>query len=184
MTNCCLRVSIDRGDLQLLTPVAELIPEFGVKGKQRVTVAQLLTHTAGMPVELPFMNPADFGDTTKMALAVADQALVTTPGRIVSYSPIGAFAVLGEIVRRVDPAGRALRTILEEEARVAQAFVHETAARLDAELLEQIREAGVAVNEPDPEPFLAASGAMYHEYASTVEGGAALLERARGAGSP
>jgi tripartite ATP-independent transporter DctP family solute receptor len=77
-----------------------------------------------------------------------------------------------------------IRTILEEEARAAQAFVYETAARLDAELLDQIREAGVAVNEPDPEAFLAASDAMYDEYATTVEGGAQLLERARGAGSP
>jgi CubicO group peptidase (beta-lactamase class C family) len=107
--------AVDRGELQLHTPVAEVIPEFGVKGKQRVTIAQLLTHTAGMPVELPFMNPADFGDITKVALAVADQALVTTPGRIVSYSPIGAFAVLGEIVRRIDGGSRPLRTILEED---------------------------------------------------------------------
>jgi len=107
--------AIDRGDLQLHTPVAELIPEFAVKGKQRVTIANLLTHTAGLPVELPFMNPADFGDSTKVALAVADQALVTTPGRIVSYSPIGAFAVLGEILRRVDSQSRSVRTILAED---------------------------------------------------------------------
>ena len=40
------------------------------------------------------------------------------------------------------------------------------------------------MNEPARGPFLEASGAMYEEYASTVDGGAALLERARGAGSP
>ena len=77
-----------------------------------------------------------------------------------------------------------MRAILEEEARAAQSFVYETAARLDADLLEQIREAGVAVNEPDRAPFLEASGAMYEEYSSTVDGGADLIERARGAGSP
>ena len=106
---------VDRGDLQLHTPVAEVIPEFGVKGKQRVTLAQLLTHTAGLPVELPLMNPALMGDTTAVALAVADQPLVTTPGRSVSYSPIGAFAVLGEIVRRLDGGTRPFRQILEED---------------------------------------------------------------------
>ena len=54
-------------------PVAEVIPEFAAKGKQRVTLAQLLTHTAGLPVELPFMDFTQFGDTTAVALAVSDQ---------------------------------------------------------------------------------------------------------------
>jgi CubicO group peptidase (beta-lactamase class C family) len=106
---------IDRGDLQLHTPVAEVIPEFGLKGKQRVTVAQLLTHTAGLPADLPPINPTDLGDTTAVALAVAGQSLQVAPGRIVSYSPIGAFAVLGEIVHRVDGGTRPFRRILEED---------------------------------------------------------------------
>ena len=54
-----------------------------------------------------------------------------------------------------------IRTILEEEARATQAFVYETATRLDAELLEQVLEAGVRVNEPDRQPFLDASAALY-----------------------
>jgi CubicO group peptidase (beta-lactamase class C family) len=128
--------AIDRGDLQLHTPVAEVIPEFRVKGKQRVTVAHLLTHTGGMPVELPFMNPSDFGDTTKVALAVADQALAVTPGRIVSYSPIGAFAVLGEILRRVDRHSRPVRTILAEDL-FAPLGMNDTSLSLRADLSER-----------------------------------------------
>ena len=76
-----------------------------------------------------------------------------------------------------------IRTILEEEAKATQAFVHETAARLDRELLDQIRAAGVAINEPDRADFLAASAALYDEYAASVGGGAALVERATAAGS-
>ncbi|MEN8159619.1 MAG: serine hydrolase domain-containing protein [Myxococcota bacterium] len=106
---------VDRGDLQLLTPVSSVIPEFAVKGKARVTVAQLLTHTAGMPVELPFVSPELLGDTEAIALAVADQALQATPGGVVSYSPIGAFAVLAEVVRRVDGGTRSFRRILSED---------------------------------------------------------------------
>jgi CubicO group peptidase (beta-lactamase class C family) len=106
---------VDRGEIGLMTPVAEVIPEFGVKGKQRVTVAQLLTHTGGMPVELPFMFPDQLGDTPAVALAVANQALQVTPGGIVSYSPIGAFAVLAEIVRRLDGGSRPFREILAAE---------------------------------------------------------------------
>ena len=76
-----------------------------------------------------------------------------------------------------------VRQILEEEARAAQTFVHETAARLDAELLEQIRATGVEINEPNREPFLASSAAMYDEYASVVEGGSDRITRAQSAGT-
>ena len=106
---------VDRGELQLTTPVAEIIPEFGAKGKQGITVAQLLTHTAGMPVELPFIPIEQLGDTPAVALAVANQALQVKPGGIVSYSPIGGFAVLAEIVRRLDGGSRSFRQILDAE---------------------------------------------------------------------
>ena len=106
---------VDRGEIQLITPVAEVIPEFGVKGKQRVTIAQLLTHTGGMPVELPFIPIELLGDTPAVALAVCNQALQVKPGQIVSYSPIGAFAVLAEIVRRLDGGSRPFRRILDDE---------------------------------------------------------------------
>jgi CubicO group peptidase (beta-lactamase class C family) len=106
---------VERGRIQLTTPVAEVIPEFGVKGKQRVTVAQLLTHTGGMPVELPFLLPDQMGSTEAVALAVCNQALQSKPGGIVCYSPIGAFAVLGEIVRRIDGGSRPFRQIMEED---------------------------------------------------------------------
>ena len=106
---------VDRGEIQLITPVAEVIPEFGVKGKQRVTIAQLLTHTGGMPVELPFVPIELLGDTPAVALAVSNQALQVKPGQIVSYSPIGAFAVLAEIVRRLDGGTRPFRQILDDE---------------------------------------------------------------------
>ena len=61
--------------------------------------------------------------------------------------------------------------------------MYETATRLDAELLEQVREAGVSVNEPDRQPFLDASAALYEEFGTTVGGGASLVERATAAGS-
>ena len=76
-----------------------------------------------------------------------------------------------------------VRSVLAEEAKATQAFVHETAARLDAELLGRIREAGVAVNTPDHALFVAASRAVYDEFAQAVPGGAALVDRAMAAGS-
>jgi CubicO group peptidase (beta-lactamase class C family) len=106
---------VDRGEIQLTTPVAEVIPEFGVKGKQRVTVAQLLTHTGGMSADLPPLPVEKLGDLEAVAAAVSDQPLVAALGRTVSYSPLGAHAVLGELVRRLDGGSRPFRQILADD---------------------------------------------------------------------
>ena len=84
---------------------------------------------------------------------------------------------------RWDALPAEIRVILEEEARATQAYVYETATRLDAELLDQVREAGMRVNEPDRQPFLDASVALYEEFGASVAGGSSLVERASAAGS-
>lgn len=53
------------------------------------------------------------------------------------------------------------------------------AAELETELLQVVKDAGVEVNEADKDAFIAASGAIYDEYASTVEGGGELVEKVR-----
>lgn len=95
------------------------------------------------------------------------------------YTP--AYVVVSP--QRWDGLPEEVRAILEEEARATQAFVHETAERLDRELLEQIRQTGVEVNEPTRDAFVAASSGMYDEYANTVTGGGERVSRAQSAGS-
>jgi len=114
-TAAAVLARVDRGEIQLTTPVAEVIPEFGVKGKQRVTVAHLLTQTGGLSPEMPQVPVDQLGNLEAAAAAVCDQPLLTAPGRIVSYSPIGAHAVLGELVRRLDGGSRPFRQILADE---------------------------------------------------------------------
>lgn len=76
-----------------------------------------------------------------------------------------------------------VRKILEEEARSVQVFVHDTAARLDAQLLAQVEAEGVKVTRPDRSAFVMASREIYQEFGRTVEGGNLLVERAVAAGS-
>lgn len=71
----------------------------------------------------------------------------------------------------------AVQEALIEAAREAQAEVYEIAARLEVELLDVIKEAGVAVNDADKAAFVAASQPIYEEFAASVDGGAALVER-------
>lgn len=70
-----------------------------------------------------------------------------------------------------------VRAGLEKCATDTQAFVYETAARLETELLEEIKAAGVEVNNADNAAFIEASKPIYDEFSSTVEGGKELVEK-------
>jgi tripartite ATP-independent transporter DctP family solute receptor len=71
-----------------------------------------------------------------------------------------------------------VRAILEATARELQAFVYDTADRLDRELLAQLTASGIQVNESDRAAFLEASRAIYQEFATSVAGGGALIASA------
>jgi CubicO group peptidase (beta-lactamase class C family) len=142
---------VDRGEIRLTTPIADVIPEFGIKGKQRITVGQLLTHTAGMPPELPPMGPDQLRDNEAVVAAVCNQPLLAAPGPTVSYSPLGAHAVLGEAVRRLDGGSRPFRQILAEEL-FAPLGMKETSLGLRADLAS--RRVPVVVRDRSPGLFV------------------------------
>lgn len=106
---------VERGLLHLNQPVADLIPEFGVKGKQRITLGNLLCHTAGMPASMPAVGADEHGDLDKVAASACAEVLVSVPGEACQYSPILAYAIIGDLVRRVDPRGRSYREIITQD---------------------------------------------------------------------
>ncbi len=71
-----------------------------------------------------------------------------------------------------------LRRVVQQTAQEMQEFVYETALRLDAELLERVREAGVEVNEPDHASFHAMSRPIYDTFARSVPRGKELIDMA------
>jgi CubicO group peptidase (beta-lactamase class C family) len=150
-TAAAVLARVDRGEIQLTTPVAEVVPEFGVKGKQRVTVAHLLTQTGGMSSEMPPVAVDQLGNLEAAAAAVCAQPLLSAPGRIVSYSPIGAHAVLGELVRRLDGGSRPFRQILADEL-FTPLGMKDTALGLRADLA--ARRVPVVVRDRSPGLFV------------------------------
>src|SRR5210317_2314372 len=74
-----------------------------------------------------------------------------------------------------------VQAALREAAVETQAYVYETAARLENELLTVIKDAGVAVNTADKAAFIAASKPIYDDYASSVKGGDALISKVQNA---
>ncbi|MFC1822627.1 serine hydrolase domain-containing protein [Thermodesulfobacteriota bacterium] len=116
LTTVIILAAIDRGDFALTTPVREIIPEFGTKGKQNITVKHLLTHTSGLNTELPFTLPrGGFTNIQETVKAVSDERLFYLPGKMVSYNALTAHSILAEMVCRLDAANRPFRQILAED---------------------------------------------------------------------
>src|SRR5947207_8670297 len=64
-------ILVDRGLFGYETPVAKIWPEFGARGKQAVTVRQVLNHSAGVP-QIPFdPTPEDLWDCDEVCARVA-----------------------------------------------------------------------------------------------------------------
>ncbi len=71
-----------------------------------------------------------------------------------------------------------VRATLEAVARETQSFVYAKAAKDDDDLLAKIRAAGVQVNTPNKEAFIAASKPVYEEFAKEVKGASEVIDRA------
>jgi CubicO group peptidase (beta-lactamase class C family) len=95
------------------TPVADLWPEFGANGKGAVTIAELVSHQAGLPGFKDPIDPALWLDPPACAAALAPLEPLWEPGTQHGYHPLTWGYLIGEVVRRID--GRSLGTILREE---------------------------------------------------------------------
>ncbi len=71
-----------------------------------------------------------------------------------------------------------VRKTLEDTAKETQAFVYQTAATADTDLLGKLKAGGIQVNEADKAAFVAASGAIYAEFAKEVPGSKEVIDRA------
>ena len=97
VTATAIMTLVQRGVLRTSDRVARWIPEFAANGKHDVTLAQLLTHTAGMP---PSFKESDYGADRATILRHAYEApLRFAPGSGNEYSNL-AFIVLTEVIAR------------------------------------------------------------------------------------
>ena len=90
------------------------------------------------------------------------------------YTP--AYVLVGKDHWESLPAD--VQQILEETAKENQAFVYEQAAALETDLLQKLKDGGIAVNEADKDAFIAASKGIYDEFSSSVDGGDAMVKKA------
>ncbi len=71
-----------------------------------------------------------------------------------------------------------VRKILEDAARETQAYVYETAAKQEVELLGKLKASGIQVNEVDKPAFVAASKNIYADFGKEVAGAKELIDTA------
>jgi CubicO group peptidase (beta-lactamase class C family) len=125
LTSMCVGQCWERGKLQLDDPVAKFVPEFGQHGKDRVTVRQVLTHTAGFPaadLSVRFVRP-----WAEVIAAICDAKLEEgwEVGRHAQYHPTSGMYMLGEIVARLSgmPFERYIRRELFEPIGMKDSWV-------------------------------------------------------------
>ncbi|KAJ9088788.1 hypothetical protein DSO57_1019650 [Entomophthora muscae] len=107
---------VDKGYLKYEDKISSIWPEFGVKGKEDVTVEDLLRHEAGVTY---FSDPQpaieDLKDSEKRSKILAEQAHLWEGKKVRCYHAVSRGWYLNEISRRVHPLKRTLGEIYLEE---------------------------------------------------------------------
>ena len=90
------------------------------------------------------------------------------------YTP--AYVLVGK--KRWDSLPKDITGELERIAKETQAFVYETAAGMENDLLTKLKAGGMQVNEADKAAFVKASAPIYEEFGVDVKGGKELVDQA------
>jgi CubicO group peptidase (beta-lactamase class C family) len=106
---------VDQGRIAYDTPLAEVWPEFAAEGKDAVTLAQALSHQAGLPGIPDEMEPAEWFDREAIEARLAAMAPMWPLGEGSGYHPITFGFLADAAARRVDAKGRTVGGILREE---------------------------------------------------------------------
>ena len=100
---------IAEGLLDVSLPVAAYVPEFGGRGKDAVTVEQVMLHTAGFPNAL--MTFGDGADAERRRERFAEWTLEWEPGSRFEYHATSAHWVLADLIERL--SGEDFRDFVE-----------------------------------------------------------------------
>jgi CubicO group peptidase (beta-lactamase class C family) len=109
----CVHLLAERGSIDYEDPVARYWPEFGVHGKDRITVRQVLGHRSGIPQTPENYTPALLTDWEAMCAGIAQLRPQFAPGTRTGYQAITFGFIVGELLRRVD--GRPIAQFLRDE---------------------------------------------------------------------
>lgn len=174
-TNVIVLQRVERGDLRLNMRVGELIPEFDCRGKERMKLHHLLTHTSGIQSAVPVLPPEQLASIEGLAAWAAASAPESLPGQRVNYSILVAHAVMAEMVRRAEGSKRSFARILDEDLFHPLGMKH-TSLGPRPDLVERLNPVVARYTEPglfDP-AGIPALGALLTQEGSEVPAGGFL----------
>lgn len=97
---------VESGKINLDTPVAQVWPAFGKRGKAQITVKELLTHTSGLPATLPHPKGQKLTDAypwqgkERALIQIENLPIKNAPGTTFLYSDVN-FMVLAYLVEKI-----------------------------------------------------------------------------------
>lgn len=114
VTVTAVMLLVERGHLLLDDPVYTILPEFGNRGKETVTVRHLMTHTSGLPDMLPtnIQLRQAHAPLAEFYRQICELPLDFPSGTNIQYQSCGT-ATLAMIAERI--AGTALPAFLRQE---------------------------------------------------------------------
>jgi CubicO group peptidase (beta-lactamase class C family) len=110
-----LAIAHSRGWLDYEERVCAYWPEFAQRGKERITVRQLLAHQAGLfELDEPVTRRL-VADLDRLAVVLARQKPAWEPGTRQAYHAITLGFYESELLRRIDPEHRSLGQFFQDE---------------------------------------------------------------------
>jgi len=113
ITGICFAMIVDRGLTTYEDRVSKYWPEFGAADKEAITIAQLLSHQAGLP---GFAEPTTLDELLSTELAAARLAAQTPfwpPGTACGYHGVSLGPITATLFKRIE--GRTIRQFVAEE---------------------------------------------------------------------
>lgn len=115
MSSLAIALAESRGLLDYDERVSTYWPEFGQRGKETITVRQLLSHQAGLfALDAP-VDKTVIGDLDRLAVVLARQKPEWDPGERQAYCMLTLGFYEGELLRRVEPRHRSLGEFFQDE---------------------------------------------------------------------
>ena len=104
--------AVSDGLLEYEAPISSVWPEFAANGKSEITLAEIVSHQAGLAGLPDEMEPEAWLDWQAITSRIAEMAPLWPPGSQNGYSPQLSGFVIGEVLRRV--TGKTVGALIRE----------------------------------------------------------------------
>ncbi|KAH7161515.1 beta-lactamase/transpeptidase-like protein [Dactylonectria macrodidyma] len=115
ITALAAHIQAERGLLDVKATISQYWPEFAANGKGDTTVEDALSHRAGIPQMPQGVTPELMADWDWMVKGIASLKPIFPPGKVNAYHVLSWGWIIGELVRRTDPAKRSFDKFVLEE---------------------------------------------------------------------